>query len=528
MKRLKKLMAVLLAAGLLMSMSMAAFAADGGNQIIISSTSEKHVYKAYQIFDGSLSDDGETLTDITWGSGIDTEKTVGSKTFLQALQAANSGRYGSCKTAADVAKALSSVTDNSDGVKEFAEIAADYLTGTPVEGSFSEGTYTISGLDDGYYLVSDQDSNLAENEAYSSYIVQTAGANTTIASKHDIPTSQKKIKDINDSTELQYTDWQDSADYDIGDSIPFQLTATLPDNYSEYDTYSMTFHDTEANGLSFKQDSVEVFVDNTKITQGYDVITDGLNDGCTFEIRFADLKTADQAMDEIAITKDSIIRVEYESVLNDQAVIGSVGNRNDMYLTYSNNPYGEGTGTTPLDTVIVFTYQTIIHKKNEENGDLTGATFTLEKEIKGETENRWETVGTVIGTVTSVFTFTGLDDGNYRITEAAAPDGYNKIDPVYFTITAEHETVVNAGDVPQLTTLTGTEFANPETGTVLGLTFTRDTGNQDSLTADIKNFPGSILPGTGGMGTTVFYIVGIALVAGAAAVITVRIKKARR
>lgn len=516
MKRLKKLMAVLLAAGLLMSMSMAAFAADGGNQIIISSTSEKHVYKAYQIFDGSLSDDGETLTDITWGSGIDTEKTVGSKTFLQALQAANSGRYGSCKTAADVAKALSSVTDNSDGVKEFAEIAADYLTGTPVEGSFSEGTYTISGLDDGYYLVSDQGSNLAENEAYSSYIVQTAGANTTIASKHDIPTSQKKIKDINDSTELQYTDWQDSADYDIGDSIPFQLTATLPDNYSEYDTYSMTFHDTEANGLDFQSDTVKVYVgDNTTpIDSTLYNIQENTTDKCTFEITIPDLK---QIKD---VTDSSVIRVEYESVLNDQAVIGSAGNRNEMYLTYSNNPYGDGTGTTPVDIVIVFTYQTIINKKDENNENRTGATFKLEKEIKGDTGNSWKEIDEITGTNTSVFTFTGLDDGNYRLTETKAPDGYNTMEPVLFTVTATHDTDTDSDGVHNLSALTGTV----ENGVIQ---FTPDV-TKGSLTANIQNFPGSILPGTGGMGTTVFYIVGIALVAGAAAIITVRIKKARR
>ena len=126
-----------------------------------------------------------------------------------------------------------------------------------------------------------------------------------------------------------------------------------------------------------------------------------------------------------------------------------------MYLTYSNNPYGEGTGTTPVDTVIVFTYQTIIHKKDERNADLTGATFTLEKEIKGETENRWETVGTVTGTDTSVFTFTGLDDGNYRLTETKAPDGYNTMEPVLFTVTATHDTDTDSDGVHNLSELTG-------------------------------------------------------------------------
>ena len=512
---------MVLAVILMMSMSVAAMAAGENHTITINNSVSGHSYAAYQIFKGDLADDG-TLSNIEWGSGVN------GADLLEALQAADSNTYGNCKNAADAANVLAANgTFNNSTAKAFAEIAANYTTNTSFSSNYSDGNhnYTIAGLEDGYYLIRDI-AAVTGADAQTEYIL-TVTNDTEVTPKSDVPESQKKVKDANDTTGI-VSGWQDSADYDIGDSIPFQLTATLPDNYSEYDTYSMTFHDTEANGLSFKQDSVEVFVDNTKITQGYDVITDGLNDGCTFEIRFADLKTADQAMDEIAITKDSIIRVEYESVLNDQAVIGSVGNRNDMYLTYSNNPYGDGIGTTPADTVIVFTYQTIIHKIDEKNADLTGATFTLEKEIEGETENRWETVGTVTGTDTSVFTFTGLDDGNYRITEAAAPDGYNKIDPVYFTITAAHETVVDAGDVPQLTALTGTESANPETGTLLGLTFIKDTNNADSLTADIQNLPGSILPGTGGRGTTVFYIVGIALVAGAAAIITVRIKKARR
>ena len=517
MKRLKKWTAMVLAVILMMSMSVAAMAAGENHTITINNSVSGHSYAAYQIFKGDLADDG-TLSNIEWGSGVN------GADLLAALQAADSNTYGNCKNAADAANVLAANgTFNNSTAKAFAEIAANYTTNTSFSSNYSDGNhnYTIAGLDDGYYLIRDTTAVSGE-DAQTEYIL-TVTNDKEVNPKSDVPESQKKVKDAND-TAGTVSDWQDSADYDIGDFIPFQLTATLPDNYSEYDTYSMTFHDTEAAGLDFQENTVKVYVGDseTSIDPSLYSISESQEDECTFEITISDVKKIPD------VTDSSVIRVEYESVLTEQAVIGSAGNRNTMYLTYSNNPYGEGTGTTPADTVIVFTYQTIIHKKDERNADLTGATFTLEKEIKGETENRWETVGTVTGTDTSVFTFTGLDDGNYRITEAAAPDGYNKIDPVYFTITAAHETVVDAGDVPQLTALTGTESANPETGTLLGLTFIKDTNNADSLTADIQNFPGSILPGTGGMGTTVFYIVGIALVAGAAAIITVRIKKARR
>ena len=509
MKRLKKWTAMVLAVILMMSMSVAAMAAGENHTITINNSVSGHSYAAYQIFKGDLADDG-TLSNIEWGSGVN------GADLLAALQVADSNTYGNCKNAADAANVLAANrTFNNSTAKAFAEIAANYTTNTSFSSNYSDGNhnYTIAGLDDGYYLIRDT-AAVTGADAQTEYIL-TVTNDTEVTPKSDVPESQKKVKDAND-TAGTVSGWQDSADYDIGDFIPFQLTATLPDNYSEYDTYSMTFHDTEAAGLDFQENTVKVYVGDseTSIAPSLYSISESQEDECTFEITIPDVKNIP------GVTDSSVIRVEYESVLTDQAVIGSVGNRNDMYLTYSNNPYGEGTGTTPVDTVIVFTYQTIIHKKDERNADLTGATFTLEKEIKGETENRWETVGTVTGTDTCVFTFTGLDDGNYRLTETKAPDGYNTMEPVLFTVMATHDTDTDSDGVHNLSELTG----NVEDGVIQ---FTSNVID-GSLTAYIQNFPGSILPGTGGMGTTVFYIVGIALVAGAAAIITVRIKKARR
>ncbi len=109
----------------------------------------------------------------------------------------------------------------------------------------------------------------------------------TISPKSDVPSFEKKVKDTNDTTG-DTSDWQDSADYDVNDKVPFQLKANLPSNYADYKTYYLAFHDVEEKGLSFSADSVKVAVDGTQITSGYEVKTTGLSDKCTFEVVFTD------------------------------------------------------------------------------------------------------------------------------------------------------------------------------------------------------------------------------------------------
>ena len=121
----------------------------------------------------------------------------------------------------------------------------------------------------------------------------------------------------------------------------------------------LTFHDKEDAGLSFNKDSVKVYVDGTLITTDYEVVTEGLTGGCTFEVRFANLKAI------TSVHAGSVISVEYTSTLNNQAVIGSTGNKNTSHVSYTNNPNDEQAGEngkTPDDGVIVFTYQTIVNK----------------------------------------------------------------------------------------------------------------------------------------------------------------------
>ena len=207
------------------------------------------------------------------------------------------------------------------------------------------------------------------------------------------------------------------------------------------------------------------------------------------------------------ITKDdNKVVVEYNAELNSNAVLGSAGNPNSVELTYSNNPNDTGDGTskpantgkTPKDTVKVFTYQTIINKLNENKEALKGAGFTLSKKDK---DGNWNTVKALAAGEATTFEFKGLDAGNYKLEESTTPDGYNTIKPIEFTINATYDT--DSAD-PQLTKLSG-----DVTSGVAEFDANKADG---SLKADIVNRKGSLLPSTGGMGTTILYVIGSILV----------------
>lgn len=496
MKHIKKLASLLLALVMVLSLATTAFAAETYS-ITINNSAEGHTYEAYQIFTGDLAekDGAKILSNIVWGSGV-------SEAGQTALQ--NKYDTAETKSAAGVAAALT-----NDNAVQFAKDAAGYLTTTKVDSTYSETNknYTISGLAAGYYLVKDKDGSLTgDSDSYTEYIIQVVG-NVTATPKSDVPEVQKKVKDINDSTDTTKTDWQDSADYDIDDSIPFQLKATLANNVSSYTTYKVVFHDTLSKGLTYNNDA-KVYIGGTE-TNGFTVTATVNADGTTtLTVSCDDVKA-------LGAGNSSVITVEYTATLNGNAVLGSDGNPNEVYLEYSNNPNKseEGnneTGNTPEDTVIVFTYKTVINKVNGQGNPLPGAEFTLEKKVlktpadeeKGtEAVYEWKTITVVKNKEGTTFTFSGLDDGNYRLTETVTPAGYNTIAPIEFTVTAEHDVLP---DNPALTSLSG----NATTGE---LTFTSST-TEGSLSADVVNKAGSVLPSTGGIGTTIFYVLGGILV----------------
>lgn len=498
MRSLKKLIAFVASISMMLALTITGVRADTTYSITINNSATGHTYEAYQIFTGDLS--GTTLSNIVWGTGV-------SEAGQTALGDA-AAKAETLKTEADA--------------KAFAKEVAPYLTTTAGSAStVTDGKYVISGLSAGYYLVKDQDGSLTgDHDSYTEYIVKVV-SNTSATPKSDKPIVQKKVKDINNSTDDKMTDWQDSADHDIGDSVPFQLKATLANNVSSYTTYKVVFHDTQSKGLTYNNNA-KVYIDG-KETSGFTVTATVNADGTTtLTVSCNDVKA-------LGAGNSSVITVEYTATLNENAVLGSAGNPNEVYLEYSNNPNKseEGnneTGNTPKDVVIVFTYKTVISKvtKNpdydpevegsKEYIPLTGAEFTLEKYNK-ET-NEWKAITVVKNDEGTTFTFTGLDDGNYKLTETKTPAGYNSIDPIEFTVTAEHDVL---SDNPALTSLSG----NATTGE---LTFTSNT-TEGSLSADVVNKAGSTLPETGGMGTTVFYTLGAVLVAGAAYVVLKRRKE---
>lgn len=414
MKKTKKLAAVLLALVMMVAFAIPAFAQTGDYSITITPTTANHTYNVYQIFSGDISGtdnnvtgtSGYKLANIQWGSSISD-----SPAFLEALKTKNNTKYNGCTTAADVAEKLTSAAD----LDEFLGVlnTGTHL-GTAAATQKANGTSVTIELENaGYYLVKDTLAAGGENEFVSDYIVQVLGEET-MAPKGDVPEIKKEVKDINDSTDAAetYTEWQKSADHDIGDDVPFRISATVGSDYANYDKYTFIIHDKECNGLTFKSETVEVKVDGTKIGTGYQVVTDSLNDDCTFHVVFENLK------DIGSVHAGSVITVEYESTLNTNAVVGSAGNPNTTYLEYSNNPNYEGTGKTTRDYVIVFTYKVDVNKVDGENAPLKGAAFKLEKKMQNDT---WETVEEITTDETTTFSFEGIDDGTYRLTETQTP-----------------------------------------------------------------------------------------------------------
>lgn len=441
-----------------------------------------HTFEVYQIFTGDLSEG--ILSNVQWGNGVSEE----GKTALG----------DAAKKAEDLAKSTDSLA-----AKTFAEDLQKYLqNGTEKEVAANQ-TASIEGLAAGYYLVKDKASSQNQtNGAYTSYILKVV-KDTTATTKLDVPTVEKKVQDKNDSTGVT-SGWQDSADYDIGDDVPYQITGSMPANIGDYTSYKYVFTDTMSKGLTFKTGSAKIMIGTTDVTGKFTENVTTNDDGSTVTWTCDDLKTAG-----VELTSTTKVVVTYKATLNEKAVIGSAGNPNTVNLTYSNNPNkgGEGeTGKTPDDKNIVFTYKAVVNKVDQDQESLAGAGFTLQKKVNGAYTN----VKSFTAGEATTFTFTGLDDGEYKLIESTTPAGYNTITPIEFTISATHD---ETADEPKLTELTVSKVSGEAK-----FTADKDAG---SLTTDVVNKKGSTLPETGGMGTTLLYAVGGVLVALAAAYIII-------
>lgn len=521
MKHVKRLASLLLALTLVFALAATAGAAT---VTVPGGILEGHSFTAYQVFSGRYEDG--VLSDVQWGNGVNSES------FLNALKGLTGGEqtdslFEDCTDAKSVADVLSANSSNTALANTVAKLAYAHKTGDGTALTQGENT-----MDDGYYLVVDTTQSVAQGSAYNASLLQVVG-NIDIRVKTAVPTVEKKVlEDDKYNQDGGYgTGYNDVADYNIGDAVPFKLIGSVPD-MSRYDTYKYIFHDTLSNGLTLNESSIKVYVASDKAGTGKAEITDWTKKvtGQSFTVSFADIKSVS------GVSNGKYIIVEYTATLNENAVVGLDGNPNTVYLEYSNKPDQSGTGDTdntgrtPNDQVIVFTYKLDTTKVDGQNNNtkLKDAKFVLlnsdSTKVAKITDGKfdgWNALPTVVGTdgkiaadswptdtvltsaeTTGLFSVTGLDDGTYKLREIVAPAGYN-------LLSADITVVITA------TTTNGQTWTNGQASSALtNLAVTADTvagtGNTSTGIAGITvaNNKGSTLPETGGMGTTLFYVIG--------------------
>lgn len=584
MKHAKKLLALVLALSMAITLALPAFAADGdvtleegGKQTIEingqkidlptaptgathTETLDDHSFNVYEIFDAEYAEEKQAdgtvtktqeLVAIKWGAGVNAEALFNAlkgnayvetynrlaadkgEAAIEANPFANVGVYAANdanlkvnQSAYAVAKVLADFgTEDSTAARAFAILAEQNKAAT-VEGSPVAYGGTLN-LEPGYYLVVDATTLTGDDGAKNLSIVSmaTTGAFTP-KSKVDVPELEKKVLEVNDSEGREDPNnyaWSDTADYDVNDTVPFVLTGTLPTNYESYEKYYYSISDTMSGGLKLNADSIRVLVNGKDAAEANYTKTVTENG---FTITFADLKQ------EIPVANGTADRVQvvYTATLGTEGLVfGGTGNPNTAQLKFSNDPNvtGEGeppTGTTPEDKVTVFTFKLTFDKVDDHEEPLPGAGFTLSK-FDAKT-GEYVTVGTEIkvdelnADGEAVFNFDGLDAGKYKLEETTVPNGYNKAEDMYFTITATFSETepysVTSLTVEKVTDAAGNVIANTDGDALVTINGVAATGTLDTA---IMNLKGVLLPETGGIGTTIFYVVGGLLIIGAGVVL---------
>lgn len=389
-------------------------------------------------------------------------------------------------------------------------ITADATATVSADASNGKYTATFTGLGYGYYVVAVPGATLANAKSQYATLVSVHSTKVDADIKGDLPTVDKKVQV--DGT------GKDATDAKIGDTLTFTLTSTIPD-MSAYDTYTFNFKDTLSKGLTFGQVK-SVKVENVTLTENtdYTVTTPTASNNNTLTVAMKDFKTKQQANAGKKIT------VTYTATLNENAVVGGAGNVNSAKIQYSNNPSTNGTGESEPSKVRVFTYGFTVDKyTGDQYTDaatrLAGAEFTLAhkdgsaisfvKVADSATQNAVYRVAKAdeAGATTTITTpangkvvFEGLENGEYTLTETKAPAGYNKL--------------ASAIGVK----VDGQNNGTDTTNATVTITYNNDNGNDYNQTASngvipVQNKSGAILPGTGGMGTIAFTVIGVLVIA---------------
>lgn len=516
-KVIKKLLAALLAVAMVCAMAIPAFAENSEGDV-----DSHHTYSAFQIFKGDV--EGNNIKDfkisnVDWGSNI----INNSDDFLNKLREADhiGPLFTKAKSAQEVLAVISQWHDSDDYSIAFARFVCHYLYSNDANPTYvvraGSNALTIPEAKAGYYLFVDT-TDFSKDDSYHSYnsfllMVTKGNWNVPITPKAEKPTVEKKVYDNPDGTSTG--GFGSSADHAINEKFQFQLTATLPDStnraYDYYDKYSVIFHDTLSDGITYDKDDE---LDSVVIKSNGN--TYNITDSSKYTIDTTDLESQNSFVVNIdvkACAKDAgfdlndgaTITVTYTAHLNDKAYVntagGSTSNINKVYLTYSNNPKDESSiGKTPESTpVYVYTYQlnNTKHQDTEKGPALEGACFRLysdeactdQSEVQlYQKDGFYYPIKDVLGkeavemksAANGTFNVKGLDAGTYYLKEITPPDGYSACKVIPVTIKADH----SRNDQVNL------EGSN--------------------LTNDIVNIKagGITLPSTGGIGTTLFYVVG--------------------
>lgn len=491
-------------------------AAGDNATLTVSTTDAKFAGKtvnAYKMFSATVSSDGGavsyTLTD-GWKPFFMSSTLDGLTGVTDANVNDKANEYVSKLTGKE--KDLSAFAAKASNWAQTNNITAD-ATATVSKNAATDGKYTatFTNLDYGYYVVAVPGATVADTNSQYAALVRVHSTSVDAEIKGALPTVDKKVQ-VNGTG-------KDATDAKIGDTLTFTLTSTIPD-MSAYNTYTFNFKDTLSKGLTFGQ-VTSVKVGDTTLTKDtdYTVTTAPADSGKTLlTVAMKDFKTKQQANAGKKIT------VTYTATLNKDAVVGGAGNVNSATIQYSNNPSTNGTGESEPSKVRVFTYGFTVDKYTGKNYDdtatrLAGAEFTLAhkggtaisfvKVADSATQNAVYRVAKAdeAGATTTITTpangkveFRGLENGEYTLTETKAPAGYNKL--------------ASAIGVK----VNGQNNGTDTTNATVTITYNNDNGNDYNQTASngvipVQNKSGAILPGTGGMGTIAFTVIGVLVIA---------------
>jgi fimbrial isopeptide formation D2 family protein/LPXTG-motif cell wall-anchored protein len=491
-------------------------AAGGNATLTVSTTDAKFAGKtvnAYKMFSATVSGDGQavsyTLTD-EWKPFFKNSTASGLTDVTDANINDKANDYVS-KLTGNALVAFATKASNWAQTKA-NNITVGATATVSADASNSKYTATFTGLDYGYYVVAVPGATLANASSQYATLVSVHSTSVTAEIKGNLPTVDKKVQ-VNGTG-------KDATDAKIGDTLTFTLTSTIPD-MSAYSTYTFNFKDTLSKGLTFGQvTSVKVEGANSPLTVNtdYTVTTPTASNNNTLTVAMKDFKTKQQ------VNAGKKITVTYTATLNKDAVVGGAGNVNSATIQYSNNPSTNGTGESEPSKVRVFTYGFTVDKyTGDQYTDaatrLAGAKFTLapkngdpmsfvQVNAGSATANAVYRVAKAGETGTTTITtpengkvdFQGLKNGEYTLTETEAPAGYNKL------ASAIGVKVDGRNDGTDNTDATVTITYNNDNGSVYG-------EHASNGVIPVRNKSGVTLPGTGGMGTIAFTVIGVLVIA---------------